>query len=57
MTFTLAVCAEMVYQDLPFVERIERIHARGLAAEIWDWSNKDLASIASTGARITSMTR
>jgi hydroxypyruvate isomerase len=46
----------MVYQDMPIVERIERIHSRGLAAEIWDWSNKDLPAIAATGARITSMT-
>lgn len=56
MTFTLAVSAEMVYLDMPVVERIERIHARGLAAEIWDWSTKDLDAIAATGARITSMT-
>ena len=56
MSFTLAVCSEMVYQDLPLIERIEKIHARGLAAEIWDWSNKDLPAIAATGVRITSMT-
>lgn len=56
MTFTLAVCAEMVYTDAPFIERIERIHSRGLAAEMWDWSTKDLSAIAATGAHITSMT-
>lgn len=56
MAFTLAVCAEMVYSQVPLVERVERIHARGLAVEIWDWSTKDLAAIAATGAHITSMT-
>ena len=45
MTFTLAVCAEMVYTDAPFIERIELIHSRGLAAEMWDWSTKDLSAI------------
>ena len=56
MSFTLAVCAEMVYQDLPIVERVRRIHARGLAVEIWDWSTKDLTELAATGAHFTSMT-
>lgn len=56
MTFTLAVCAEMVHPDLPFVERVQRIHARGLAVEIWDWSTKDLPALAATGAHFTSMT-
>jgi len=56
MTFTLAVCAEMVHRDLPLVERVERLHARGFAVEIWDWTKKDLSQLAATGARFTSMT-
>jgi hydroxypyruvate isomerase len=56
MTFTLAVSAEMVYLDLPFVQRVERIHEQGLAVEIWDWTAKDLPALAATGARFTSMT-
>jgi hydroxypyruvate isomerase len=56
MSFTLAVSAEMVYQDLPIVERVERIHARGFSAEIWDWTAKDLPALAATGAHFTSMT-
>ena len=56
MSFTLAVSAEMVYQDLPLVERVQRIHALGFAAEIWDWTSKDLPELAATGARFTSMT-
>ena len=56
MTFTLAVCAEMVHRDLPLVERVERLHAQGFAVEIWDWTKKDLSELAATGARFTSMT-
>jgi hydroxypyruvate isomerase len=56
MTFTLAVSAEMVYRDLPFVERVRRIHAQGFAVEIWDWTGKDLPALAATGAHFTSMT-
>ena len=54
--FTLAVCAEMVHLDLPHAERVRRIHERGFAVEIWDWTAKDLDALASTGARFTSMT-
>ena len=50
--FTLAVCAEMVHLDLPLVERVERIHEQGFAVEIWDWTTKDLAALAATGARV-----
>ncbi len=34
--FILAVSAEMVFLDLPFVERVRRLHALGFAVEIWD---------------------
>lgn len=56
MSFTLAVCAEMVFTDLPFLERVTRIHDAGLAVEIWDWSTKDAAALVATGATFTSMT-
>jgi hydroxypyruvate isomerase len=56
MSFVLAVCAEMVHRDLPIVERARRIHESGFAVEIWDWTSKDLAALAATGARFTSMT-
>ncbi len=56
MSFTLAVCAEMVFTDLPFLERVRRIHDAGLAVEIWDWSAKDAEALVATGARFTSMT-
>ena len=54
--FTLAVCAEMVYTELPFLERVERIRDRGFDVEMWDWTNKDLSALAKTGARVRSMT-
>ena len=54
--FTLAVCAEMVFTDRPLIERVRRIDELGFAAEIWDWTTKDLAALAATGARFTSMT-
>lgn len=56
--FTLAACAEMVYLDLPLVERVRRIASRGLEVEIWDWTrpDKDLDALASTGASFGSMT-
>jgi hydroxypyruvate isomerase len=56
VTFTLAVCAEMVHLDLPIVDRAARLHDAGFAVEIWDWTSKDLDALAATGARFTSMT-
>lgn len=56
MAFRLAASAEMLYLDLPFTERVSRIHERGFEVEIWDWSNKDLDALAATGATFSSMT-
>ena len=54
--YSLSVCAEMVFTELPLIERIERIHAAGFGVEIWDWSTKDVDALVATGARFTSMT-
>lgn len=54
--YQLSVCAEMVFLDLPFVERVKRIHELGFGVEIWGWANKDIEALAATGARFTSMT-
>lgn len=54
--FELAVCAEMVFRDLPILERVRRIDELGFAVEIWSWHDKDLAALAGTGARFSSMT-
>ena len=54
--YSLSVCAEMVFTELPLLERVERIHAAGFGVEIWDWSSKDIDALRATGARFTSMT-
>ncbi|MGP6486445.1 TIM barrel protein [Duffyella gerundensis] len=54
--YTLSVCAEMVFLDLPLISRVERIHALGFGVEIWGWADKDITALAATGARFTSMT-
>jgi hydroxypyruvate isomerase len=52
----LAVCAEMVFMDLPFVERVRRIHEAGFDVELWDSRSKDIQALAATGAVFSSMT-
>ena len=56
MPYRLAASAEMLYLEHPFIERVQRIHERGLEVEIWDWSSKDLGGLAATGATFSSMT-
>jgi hydroxypyruvate isomerase len=46
----------MVFRDLPVQERVRRIADLGFEVEIWDWTTKDLAALASTGATFSSMT-
>jgi hydroxypyruvate isomerase len=55
-TFPLAVCAEMIFLDLPVLERIRRIDALGFMIEIWDWARHDIKALKSTGAKFSSMT-
>jgi hydroxypyruvate isomerase len=52
----LAVCAEMVFTELPILERVKRIDAAGFDVEIWSWHDKDLDALAATGATFSSMT-
>ena len=52
----LAVCAEMVFLELPFPERARRIDALGFQVELWDWTAKDVDALVATGARFSSMT-
>jgi hydroxypyruvate isomerase len=47
MTLRLSACVEMIFRDLPFVERIERVAAAGLPAfEFWGLKDKDVPAIA-----------
>ena len=48
--FQLAVCAEMVFRKLPFVERVRRIAEMGFQVEIWDWTKHDIDALLDTGA-------
>jgi hydroxypyruvate isomerase len=52
----LAACAEMLFLDLPFPERVSRIAELGFEVEIWTWHTKDLDALTKTGATISSMT-
>ncbi len=54
--FPLAVCAEMVFRDLPIAERVRRISERGFLVEIWDWTRHDIDLLKATGADFSSMT-
>jgi hydroxypyruvate isomerase len=54
--FRLAVCAEMLYLDLPFPDRVRRIADLGFEVELWGWAGKDLDALAETGATFSSMT-
>ncbi|WP_374969617.1 TIM barrel protein [Terrabacter sp. BE26] len=57
--FTLAVCSEMVFLDLPVVDRVRRIHELGFAVEIWDWTRLDvdaLEALREEGVLYSSMT-
>ncbi|MET0417735.1 MAG: TIM barrel protein [Actinoplanes sp.] len=54
--YRLAVCAEMVYLELPFAERVRRLAGQGFEVEMWNWAGKDIDELAKTGATISSMT-
>lgn len=42
-----AVCPEMLFPDLPFLARVERVRVAGFdAIETWGWKDKDLGGLA-----------
>ena len=46
MALNLSVCVEMIFNNLPFEERIKAVAAAGYGAfEFWGWSNKDMPAI------------
>ncbi|MFJ5859935.1 TIM barrel protein [Pseudarthrobacter sp. NPDC092439] len=55
MSMRLAVCAEMVYGELSLIDRVNRIHEQGFDVELWDTRGRDIAALAATGARFSSM--
>ncbi len=54
--FVLAACAEMLFTDLPILDRVARIHELGFAVEIWDWTRHDIDALAAAPATFSSMT-
>jgi hydroxypyruvate isomerase len=57
--FTLSVSSEMVFLDLPVVERVRRLTALDVQVEIWDWTRHDidaLERLRDEGAVYSSMT-
>jgi hydroxypyruvate isomerase len=54
--FPLAVTSEMLFRDLPYLDRVRRIHELGFQVEMWDWSTKNLDAIAAIGATWSTMT-
>jgi hydroxypyruvate isomerase len=54
--YRLAVCAEMVFLNLPFEERVRRIADLGFEVEMWNWATKDIDALATTGVTFSSMT-
>jgi hydroxypyruvate isomerase len=54
--FPLAVTSEMLFRDLPYLDRVRRIHELGFQVEMWDWSTKDLDEVAAIGATWSTMT-
>lgn len=46
MMLKFSPCIEMLFTDLPFLERIEQVAKLGFGAfEFWGWNNKDLPGI------------
>ena len=43
--YRLAASAEMLFVDLPFLDRVNRIADAGFLVEIWDWTVKDLDAL------------
>ena len=56
--FTLAVCSEMVFRDLPVADRVRRLTELDVQVEIWDWTKHDideLVALRDEGAVFSSM--
>jgi hydroxypyruvate isomerase len=46
-----SICIEMLFTDLPFLERIKKAAELGYdAVEFWNWDNKDMPAIKQTAA-------
>jgi hydroxypyruvate isomerase len=44
----VSICAEMIYPDLPFIERLDKLSQAGFSTfEFWAWKDKDLGELES----------
>lgn len=48
--FTLSVCADTVFLDLPFEQRVKQIAQAGFLIEFWGWQGRDLDALAADPA-------
>ncbi len=55
MSFQLAACAEMLWQDKPIDWRVSRLDELGFGVGLWNWPDHDLDALERTGARFTIM--
>ena len=52
MIFQKSACIEMLYTELPFLERFRAARADGFEfVEFWSWTDKDLAAVKSLMVR------
>jgi len=54
--FPFAATTEMLFLDLPYLDRVRRISELGFQVEMWDWTVKDLDAVAAVGAAWSTMT-
>jgi hydroxypyruvate isomerase len=45
--FNLSVCADTIFLDLPFEERVKKIAEAGFLVEFWGWKGRNLAVLSS----------
>ncbi|MEM7347121.1 MAG: TIM barrel protein [Chloroflexota bacterium] len=43
--FQLSICADTVFLDVPFSERVQRINSLGFSVEFWGWRDRDLTAL------------
>ena len=53
--FTLAACAEMLWQDKPMEWRVKRLTQLGFGVGLWNWPDHDLDALERSGATFTIM--
>jgi hydroxypyruvate isomerase len=54
--FPLAATSEMLFRELPWLDRVRRLTELGYQVEMWDWTTKDLEAAATIGATWSTMT-